>query len=172
MALLRRGRRSPRARPSPEDHRRARAELARLDPWSFWAVALEDEGADYAVIGRTGAFAIALVGLEGYAEPSPRGLRIGGVELGGFREVSRAARRLHGRLLRASAFAHVEPVLCLTRAVAGASRTVRGVRVVRVADLAAEIAGREHAMDPSTARRAAESLGRVLGGGAGAPEEP
>ncbi len=149
-----------------------RAELARLDPWSFWAVALEEEDADYAVLGRTGAFAIALVGLEGYAEPSRRGLRIGDVELGGFREVSRAARRLHGRLLQASAFAHVEPVLCLTRVVAGGPRTVRGVRVVRLADLAAEIAGRPHAMDPSSAQRAAVALGPVLGGGAGAPEEP
>lgn len=149
-----------------------RAELARLDPWSFWAVALEGEGAHYAVIGRTGAFAIALVGLEGYVEPSRRGLRVGGVELARYREVARAARRLHGRLLQASAFAHVEPILCLTRAVAGASRTVRGVRVVRVADLVAEIVSREHAMDPSTARRAAESLGPLLGGGAGAPEEP
>lgn len=148
------------------------AELARLDPWSFWAVALEDEGADYAVIGRTGAFAIALVGLEGYVEPSRRGLRVGEVELGGFREIARAARRLHGRLLRASAFTDVEPVLCLTRAVAGAPRVVRGVRVVRVADLATEIVGRAHALDPSTARRAAESLGRVLRGGAGAPEAP
>jgi Mn-dependent DtxR family transcriptional regulator len=46
------------------------------------------------------------------------------------------------------------------------------VRVVRVADLAAEIAGREHAMDPSTARRVAESLGRVLRSDAGASEEP
>lgn len=169
MALRRR---PPRARPSPEDHRLARAELARLDPWSFWAVALEDEGVDYAVLGRTGAFAITLVGLEGYAEPSRQGLRIGDVELGGFREVSRAARRLHGWLLEASAFARVEPVLCLTRAVAGGPRTVRGVRVVRLADLAAEIVGRPHAMDPSTARRAAEALGPVLRGGAGAPEEP
>lgn len=149
-----------------------RAELARLDPWSFWTVALEDEGADYAVLGRTGAFAIALVGLEGHAEPSRRGLRIGGVALGGSREVARAARRLHGRLLEASAFAHVEPILCLTRAVAGGPRTVRGARVVRLADLAAEIAGRAHAMDPSTARRAAETLGRVLRSGAGGPEEP
>lgn len=135
-------------------------------------MALEDEDVDYAVLGRTGAFAIALVGLEGYAEPSGRGLRIGDVELGGFREVSRAARRLRGRLLETSAFAHVEPILCLTRAVAGASRTVHGVRVVRVADLAAGITAREPAMDPSTARRAAEALGSVLRGGAGAPEEP
>jgi hypothetical protein len=148
--------------PTPQDHRRLREALAKLDPWTFWSVAIEDPGADYAVLGVTGAFAIAIVGLEGYVEPSGPGLRIGEVELGGFREVTRAARRLHGRLIEASTFTHVEPVLCLTRATAGSSRTVKGVRVMRVEDVAAEIGGRERTLDPSTAKRATGSLGRVL----------
>lgn len=155
--------RSP-VRPAPreDDHRRVREAFARLDPWSFWAASLDDPVADYAVVGVTGAFAIALVALEGYAEPSRSGLRIGEVGLTGFRDVSRAARRLHGRLLDASAFTHVEPVLCLTRATAGASRTVKGVRVMRVEDLPAEIGARERTLDPTTAKHAAEAVGRVL----------
>jgi hypothetical protein len=155
-------RRPRRADPTPEDHRLLREALARLDPWTFWAVRLDDAGADYAVIGATGAFAIAIVGLEGYAEPSREGLRVGDVEVAGFREVMQAARRLHGRLLEASTFTHVEPALCLTRATAGSSRTIRGVRVMRLEDLPAEIGARERSLDPGTAKRAAEALGRVL----------
>lgn len=164
--------RPARPRPTAEDHVLVRAELARLDPWSFWAVELRDEGAEYAVLGRTGAFVITLVPLPGYVEPDRRGLRVGGAPLTGYRPARRAARRLHARLLQVPAFCDVEPVLCLTRAVAGAPRTMRGVRVVSVGDLATDIASRENAMDPQTARRAAETLGRVLPGGAGSPEEP
>ena len=164
MTLFRRARRPA---PGDEDHRLLRSALGALDPWSFWAVRLDDPDVDYAVLGTTGAFAVAIVGLEGFAEPSGDGLRIGGVEVGGFREVARGTKRLHGRLLEASAFADVHPVLCVTRATAGSSRTVRGVRVVRLEDLAAEIAGRPRSLDPSTARRAAETLGPVLRGASG-----
>ena len=157
--------------PAEEDHRRLRAALAKLDPWSFWSVPLNDAGADYAVLGVTGVFAVAIVGLEGYAEPSAKGLRVGEVEVTGFREASRAAQRLHGRLLEASAFTPVEAVLCLTRASAGSSRTIRGVRVVRLEDLPSEIGARERSLDPSTAKRAAESLGQVLQGPSGAKPE-
>jgi hypothetical protein len=154
--------------PTEEDHRRLREALAKLDPWTFWSVPIEDTGAEYAVLGVTGAFTVAIVGLEGYAEPSAKGLRVGGVEVTGFREAARAARRLHGRLLEASAFTHVEPVLCLTRATAGSSRTIRGVRVMRLEDLPFEIGGaRERSLDPSTAKRAAGSIGRVLQGPSG-----
>jgi hypothetical protein len=155
-------RRSPRPAPTEEDHRLLRSALGKLDPWSFWSVRLDDDDVDYAVLGTTGAFAVAIVGLDGFAEPSGDGLRIGPTELTGFREVLRGARRLHGRLLEASAFHDVEPVLCLTRATAGSSRTIRGTRVVRLEDLPDEIAGRPRSFDPSTARRAAEALGRVL----------
>ncbi len=168
MPLLRR---TARPTPSEEDHRLIRVELARLDPWSFWPVALEDPDVEYAVLGATGAFAIAIVALEGYVEPHGRGVRVGGLEVGGFREVSRGARRLYGRLLDASAFARVEPILCLTRARAGSSRTVRGIRLVRREDLVAEIANRERTLDPGTAKRAAERLGRVLPGRSGPVED-
>jgi len=155
-----RGSRRPVA--TEEDHRRLRSTLAKLDPWTFWSVRLDDPSADYAVLGVTGAFVVAIVGLEGYVEPSAKGLRIGDVELTGFWAVSRAAKRLHGRLLEASTFTHVEPVLCLTRAAAGSSRTIRGVRVMRLEDLPSEIGGRERSLDPGTAKRAAGFLGRIL----------
>ena len=148
--------------PTKEDHRRLREALAKLDPWTSWSVRLDDPTADYAVLGVTGAFAVAIVGLEGYVEPSAKGLSVGDVELTGFWAVSRAAKRLHGRLLEASTFTHVEPVLCLTRAAAGSSRTIRGVRVMRLEDLPSEIGSRERSLDPGTAKRAAESIGRVL----------
>jgi len=164
---VRRFRGAARPAPTQDDHRRLRAVLAKFDPWSFWSVALEGPDADYLVIGVTGAFAIGVVGLEGYAEPSGSGLQIGGVELTGFREITRAARRLHGRLLEASAFTDVQPVLCLTRATAGQSRTVKGVRVVRLEDLLTEIVARERSLDPSTAKHAAEAIGRVLPGPSG-----
>lgn len=164
MPLFRRASRPP---PAEEDHRLLRSALGRLDPWSFWSVPLADADLDYAVLGTTGAFAIAIVGLEGFAEPSGDGLRIGGADVGGFREVVRGARRLRGRLIEVSTFAHVEPLLCLTRAAAGSSRTVRGTRVVRLEDLPSEIADRPRSLDPSTAKRAARALGRVLASGSG-----
>lgn len=146
-----------------EDHRRLRGALAKLDPWSFWTVVLEPgRGADYAVVGTTGAFAVAICGLEGYLEPEGDRLRIGHAEVSGFRDVKRAAKALKGRLADVSAFTDVEPMICLTRAVAGVSRTVRGVRVVRLDDLHLEIASRERGLDMTTARRGAEALGRVI----------
>lgn len=160
MPPLRAVRRRP--EPTDEDHRLLRAALGRLDPWTFWTVRLDDPDADYAVLGATGAFAIAIVGLEGYVEPSGRGLRIGETDVPGFRGVARAARRLHGRLLEESTFTHVEPMLCLTKATAGSSRTIRGVRVIRLEDVPAEIGARERTLDPGSAKRAAEALGPVL----------
>lgn len=159
MPLFRSARRPA---PGDEDNRLLRSALGALDPWSFWAVRLDDPDVDYAVLGTTGAFAIAILGLEGFAEPSGDGLRIDGLRVGGFRQVVRGAKRLHGRLLEASVFADVHPMLCLTRATAGSSRSIRGARVVRLKDLAAEIAGRPRSLDPGTARRAAEALGPVL----------
>jgi hypothetical protein len=152
-----------------EDHRRVRGALAKLDPWSFWSVEL-DPGieAEYAVVGTTGAFAVALCGLAGYVEPADDGLRVGEVRMDGFREVKRAAKALHGKLSNAHASTGVEPVICLTRAVAGTSRSVRGVRVVRLDDLPAEIAQRKRALDVGTARKGAQALGHVIPAASGA----
>ena len=148
---------------SDEDHRLLRAALAKLDPWSFWTVALEPgRGADYAVVGTTGGFAIAICGLEGYLEPEGDRLRIGSAEVAGFSDVKRAAKAVKGSLSDATAFTDVEPMICLTRAAAGVSRTVRGIRVVRLDDLHLEISSRERSLDMTTARRGAEALGPVI----------
>ncbi len=163
MPLLR----GSRSAPSEEDRRLLREALARLDPWTFWSVPLAGAGADFAVVGTTGAFAIAICPLEGYAEPGRRGLSVSGVEITGFKEATRAARKIHGRLLEASTFAHVEPMLCLTRAVAGSSRTIRGVRVVRLEDVATDIGGRARTLDPTTAKRGAEALGKPIASSSG-----
>jgi hypothetical protein len=155
-----------------EDHRRVREALFRLDPWSFWSVPLDDSsGADYAVVGTTGAFAIAICALEGYAEPAGSGLRIGETKVDSFRALRQVARTLRGRLSDASVFTDVQPVLCLTRAIAGAPRTVRAVRVMRFEDLATEIGGRERTLDFGTAKNGAMALGTPLPRVSGARSE-
>lgn len=166
-----------RAEAAAQDHRRVRERLARLDPWTFWSVPLEAvTGVDYAVVGTTGAFAISICTLEGYAEPAGAGLRVGGTKVDGFRVLKSSARTLRGRLSDASVFTDVQPILCLTRAIAGASRTVRAVRVVRVEDLASEIGGRERTLDFGTAKQGAMALGtplpRISGPHTGSEEEP
>ena len=155
-----------------EDRRRIRSAFAKLDPWSFWSVELDPgTGAEYAVVGTTGAFAVAICGLDGYVEPAGSGLRVGEVPVGGFRQVKRAAKVLHGKLSNAHAFTPVEPIVCLTRAIAGASRSVGGVRVVRLEDLPTEIAQRKRTLDPATARKGAQALGAVIPSTSGARPE-
>lgn len=148
----------------PADAARLRRELLRLDPWSFWTVEIESD-ATFAVLGVTGAFAIAPCGLGGYLVAEGRKLLVDGVPVGGFRELRRVAKRLRGELIGIGASSRgVVPVLCLTRAVAGAPRDHGGVRVVRARDLAREITDRERVLDPSTAERLASRIGRVLSG--------
>lgn len=155
-----------------EDVARLRSTLAKLDPWMFWIVQLEPgSGAAFAVVGVTGAFVIAICGLAGYAEPAGKDLRIDGTLVSGFREAKRAARSIEGRLGEVSVFTSVDPMICLTRAVAGTSRTIRGTRVVRLEDLASEIGGRERTMDQGTAKTGAQALGQVLPRSSGARPE-
>ncbi len=128
-------------------------------------------GASFAVVGTTGAYAVAVCGLKGYVVEERGRLLIDGHRVAGFREVRRAARALKGRLEVARTFTEVAPMICLARAAAGASRTHQGVRVVRLEDLVAEIAKRERTVDPSSAERGARRLGRVLSGSGGAVDE-
>jgi hypothetical protein len=164
-----------RARPAadPEDVARLGRVLLRLDPWAFWSVVLEpDSGAAFAVLGVTGAFVVAACGLDGYLVPEGRRLLIDGREVGGFREVKRAARTLRGKLLGAGAgTAEVMPLIVLTRAVAGAPKERSGVRVLRPEDVVPTITSRERVIDPSTADRLAHRLGRVLAEPAQRPAE-
>jgi hypothetical protein len=75
-----------------------------------------------------------------------------------------AAKRLGTMLSGGSVFISPEPVLCLTRAVAGGPRTVHGVRLVTVEDLAADVARREKVLPPTRAQRAARLLGMTIAG--------
>jgi hypothetical protein len=84
------------------------------------------------------------------------------------RRVAKAAKKAKGILLDKHVFADVVPILCLTKAAAGVSRTVSGVRVVRLADLVTEIGGRPRALELDSAKKGAAALGAVLPTVAGA----
>lgn len=157
----------------PEEADRVRRELlARLDPWSFWVAVLpEGESADLAVVGTSGAFAIAVCGLAGALHAEDDKLTVGGRPVRGLKEMRTAARRTKGKLLDAAVFTDVVPIVCLSRAAAGAPLTVRGVRVVGLVDLVAEITNRERALLPNRAQRGAQALGTVLASGQGARPE-
>ena len=75
-----------------------------------------------------------------------------------------AAKAVGTKLTAASVGVGVEPVLCLTFAVAGAPRTIKGVRVVQAADIAADISKRPRGLPVSRAQRAARVLGMELAG--------
>jgi hypothetical protein len=152
-----------------EHHDLVRTELAKLDPWSYRVAVMDPAiGAEYAAVGSTGAFVIAICGVEGYVEPKGSGVTIDGRPLQGVRRVAKAAKRARGLLLDKQVFADVVPILCLTKAAAGVSRTVSGVRVVRLADLVTEISGRPRALELDSAKKGAAALGTVLSTVAGA----
>ncbi len=139
--------------------------LGRLDPWSFWTVPLgAGEEGDFVVVGATGAYLIFLSEENGYLEVDGRKAKVGGRALGGFRAMRSAAKSLSAKLTAASVGAEVEPVLCLLFAVSGAPRTIKGVRVVQVADIAGDISRRPHGLPVNRAQRAARVLGMQLAG--------
>jgi hypothetical protein len=153
------------ARPEwgPEEPDRVIRELGRLDPWSFWVARVRDgDAGDLAVVGTTGAFLISICGLEGYLAEERGRLAIGDRPLTGIREIRRAARSAEHRLGASAVFTEVEPIVCLTRAVAGRSRTTRGVRVVRLEDLVGEITSRPRTVRAERAERGAAVLGDVI----------
>lgn len=169
--------RDPRPDRVPEEVDRVRRELiGRLDPWSYWVAAPSpDVPGDLAVVGTTGGSLILVCGFEGYLDARGDRLFVDGKPLGGFREAKIGAKRMRSKLAGRAVYTEVLPMICLSRAVAGASRTVKGVRVVRMEDLASEIAGREKTLSANRARRGAEALGTVAVTGQGARpdvEEP
>lgn len=133
-----------------------RAELSKLDPWSFWSVPLTTDRV--AVIGTTGVFLIALNEDEGYLEVRGRRAEVGGKRLLGLRGLRREAGSLKERLASFAVYTSVEPVICLSRGVAGGPRPLAGLTVVPVGDLARYIAGREQTLNRDRARRGAERL--------------
>jgi hypothetical protein len=139
------------------------AQLQRLDPFTFWT--LPSEGAaDFVVVGATGAFLVAVVPALGKADVHKGHLVVDGVSLDGGRRLRAEAKRLQLTLSRANVAVRVEPVLCLTHAIAGAPRSDRGVRVVQVRDLAKDMTDRPQALPHLRAQRAARALGMKLDG--------
>jgi hypothetical protein len=160
--------RRPPAPPQEIEHVR-RELLARLDPWSYWVVEpAPDVIGDLAVVGTTGGFLIALCALEGYLDDRGGRLFVGGLPVQGFREVKAGAKRMRSRLAGRAVYTDVVPMICLSRAKAGTSRTVKGVRVVRMEDLTNEVAGREKTLSANRAQRGAVAVGTVVASGQGA----
>ena len=146
-----------------EDSARLSRELSRLDPWSYWIVqaSAEDVG-DFIVVGTTGAYLVAGCDHEGYLTGEGTRLSVSGQPVNGLSDVRRSARRIRGRLASAAVFSEVVSMICLTRAVAGAPRTIRGVEVLKIEDLVRGITDREKVLLPNRAQRGARSLGMVL----------
>ena len=147
-------------RPPSDAIARVARELARLDPWTFWTVPRDDH---LVVSGTTGVFLVVPEASEGYLEVEGRRVLVGGRAVN-LRPLRAAAKRLGALLSGGSVFISPEPVLCLTRAVAGGPRTVRGVRVVMLDGLAADVARREKVLAPTRAQRAARLLGMTIAG--------
>jgi hypothetical protein len=154
----------------PEEVDRVRRELiARLDPWSYWvADPASDVPGDLAVVGTTGGFLILVCGHDGYLDARGERLFVDDKPVHGFRDVKVGARRMRSKLAGRAVYTEVVPMICLSRARAGASRTVKGVRVVRMEDLITEVAGREKMLSANRAQRGAEAVGTVAATGQGA----
>jgi hypothetical protein len=135
-------------------------ELGRLDAWSFWSV----PAADHVVVaGTTGVFLVVPEVRDGALEVRGRRVLVGAEEVR-MRPVRSAARRLRNGLGTGAVGVDIEPVLCLIRAVSGGPRSVRGVRIVGVDGLAAEIARREQVLPAVRAQRVVRSLGMTVAG--------
>jgi hypothetical protein len=133
---------------------------ARLDAWSFWSVPSPEQ---VVVAGTTGVFLIVPDIHDGFLETKGRRVRIGGARVR-LRPVRAATARLRDRLGSGAVGVNIEPVLCLTRAGAGAPRTVQGVRIVTVDMLAADIVKREKVLQPVRAQRVVRLLGMSVAG--------
>lgn len=146
-----------------EGRTRIAAQLQRLDPFTFWTLP-RDGVADFAVVGTTGAFLIAGVSAPGTADVRRGQLVVDGVPLDGGRRLRADAKRMQLTLSRAGVPVTVEPIFCLTHAIAGAPRTTRGIRAAQVRDLAKDIADRPRVLPHLRAQRAARELGMHLDG--------
>ena len=146
-----------------DDVERVLREFARLDPWSFWVARVrEGDVGDVAVVGSTGAFLISIFGFEGYLGGKRERPTVDGRPIADLRGLRKAARKAGQHLGASAVFTDVTPMVCLTRAMAGSPRTVKGVRIVRLEDLVGEIVNRERSLRPSRAERGARVLGDPL----------
>jgi hypothetical protein len=151
-------------RASESDRAEALARITRatgrLDAWSFWSVPSSDH---VVVAGTTGVFLVVPDIHEGFLDVEGRRVRIGGDRIR-LRPLRTATARLRDRLGSGAVGVNLEPVLCLTRATAGAPRTVQGVRIVTVDALAADIVRREKVLQPVRAQRVVRTLGMTVAG--------
>jgi len=139
--------------------------LGKFDPWNFWTVPLGDsERGDFAVVGATGVFLLFSCDLGGYLESTGRTVTIGGAKVSGFRGMRAFAKDLSNRLGASTVVVDVEPVLVLTMATAGSPRTVKGVRVLQIREVAHDLTNRSRTMPLARAQRAARTLGVQLAG--------
>ncbi len=139
-------------------------ELGRLDAYSFFVLPGHEWNADYAVIGTTGAFLIAVCDLAGVALVDARRPVVGDQAVPALRKLRTGARRFSGRLTKASALATVVPIVCLTEAVAGPPVDAAGVRFVKLADLSRDISARPGVQSHTRAQAAARALGVHVAG--------
>jgi hypothetical protein len=138
--------------------------LGRLDAYSFFVLPAHDWNADYAVVGTTGAFLIAVCDLTGVALVDARRPVVGDRAVPSLRQLRTGGRRFAGRLTKASALASVVPIVCLTRAIAGPPVDAAGVRFVKLADLSRDISARPGVQSHTRAQSAARALGVHVAG--------
>jgi hypothetical protein len=141
-------------------------ELGRLDAYSFFTVPADPSwGADLLVVGTTGAFLVKACGLPGLASVQGRRPVVGDRAVPGIRPLRAGARRATSRLRAASVLVEVEPVVCLTEAIAGSPTTgAGGVRFVRLADVARDLTARPSVQSHTRAQRAARTMGMEVAG--------
>ena len=137
-------------------------ELKRLDPWAFCVAPGSDLGADFLVIGLTGAFVVFVNQEKGYVTAGFGRIDVGGNKAASPRRLRSAAKKLKSRLSSMSVYADVEPVLCCTDATIGAPRKVKGVWIASPSDAVKLMARRPNAVPRPSAKRAAQTLGAKM----------
>lgn len=145
-------------------HAAVARQLGRLDAYSFFVVPGQDWNADFAVVGTTGAFLVAVCDRAGVARVEARRPTVGGEAVPGLRKLRAGAKAFTARLGAASMFAEVVPIVCLTQAIAGPPVDGAGVRFAKVQDLAREISGRPRAQSHTRAQAAARAIGMRVAG--------
>jgi hypothetical protein len=156
---------------SPDDVRtseagaRASVALRALDAFTFWVMPSPvSRTGDLVVVGATGAFLVRPCGMEGALTFGPTSGIVGGRNVPAIRDLKRSAKALQSKLSNAAVYVSVEPMVCLTHALAGTPRTLRGVRYVHVKDLAADVGARAVSLQRGRAQRAARALGMSIAG--------
>jgi hypothetical protein len=145
-------------------HAAVAKELGRLDAYSFFVLPGHDWSADFAVVGTTGGFLVLVCDLAGVARVGGWRPIVGSEPVTGVRRLRAGARRFTARLADAAMFATVQPIVCLTDAIAGPPVDGTGVRFTTVEDLAHEVSARPAANSHSRAQAAARALGMRIAG--------